>query len=50
MYELLKNIIIRRDCRFLWDLYTLADVTECTVLNNYFYFCGAFWIPNFEPF
>ena len=50
MYELLKNAIIRGDCRFPPDLYTLVDITECAVLNNYLYFRGALWIPNFEPF
>ena len=24
------------------------DITECTILNNYLYFRGALWIPNFE--
>ena len=38
------------DRRFPPDLYTLADIIECAVLNNYFYFRGAFWIPNFKPF
>ena len=50
MYKFLKNIIIRGDCRFSPDLYTSANITECAVLNNYFYFRGALWIPNFEPF
>ena len=49
MYKLLKNAIIKGDCRFLPDLCTLVDITEYAVLNNYFYFRGAFWIPNFEP-
>ena len=49
MYELLKNAIIRGDRRFPPDLCTSADITECAVLNNYFYFRGALWIPNFEP-
>ena len=49
MYELLKNAIIKGDCRFPPDLCTLADITECAVLNNYLYFRGALWIPNFEP-
>ena len=31
------------------DLCTLADITECAILNNYLYFRGAFWIPNFKP-
>ena len=48
-YELLKNVIIRGNRRFPPDLYTSADITECAVLNNYLYFRGALWIPNFEP-
>ena len=50
MYKLLKNVIIRGDYRFPPDLCTSADITECAVLNNYLYFRGALWIPNFEPF
>ena len=50
MYKFLKNVIIRGDYRFPPDLYTLVDITECAVLNNYLYFRGAFWILNFEPF
>ena len=50
MYKLLKNTIIRGDCRFPPDLCTLADITKCAVLNNYLYFRGALWILNFEPF
>ena len=49
MYKFFKNVIIRRDRRFPPDLYTLADIAECTVLNNYFYFRSAFWIPCSEP-
>ena len=48
-YKLLKNIIIRGDYRFPPDLCTLINITECAVLNNYLYFHGAFWIPNFKP-
>ena len=48
-YELFKNAIIRGDRRFPPDLCTSADITECAVLNNYLYFRGALWIPNFEP-
>ena len=48
-YKLLKNAIIRGDRRLPPDLCTSADITECAVLNNYFYFRGALWIPNFEP-
>ena len=50
MYKLFKNIIIKGDYRFPPDLCTLVDITECAVLNNYLYFRGALWIPNFEPF
>ena len=50
MYKLFKNAIIRGDCQFLPDLCTLTDITEYAVLNNYLYFYGAFWIPNFKPF
>ena len=49
MYKLLKNTIIKGDCQFPPDLYTSADITECAVLNNYLYFRGALWIPNFKP-
>ena len=49
MYKLLKNTIIREDRRLPPDLCTSADITECAVLNNYLYFRGALWIPNFEP-
>ena len=49
MYKLLKNAIIKGDRRLPPDLCTLADITECAVLNNYLYFRGALWIPNFEP-
>ena len=48
MYKLLKNIIIKGDCRFPPDLCTSVDITECAVLNNYLYFRGALWILNFE--
>ena len=49
MYKLLKNIIIRGDRRVPPDLYTLVNIMECAVLNNYLYFRGALWIPNFKP-
>ena len=49
MYKLLKHIIIKGDRQFPPDLYTSADITEYTVLNNYLYFRGALSIPNFEP-
>ena len=49
MYKLLKNVIIKGDCQFPPDLCTLANITEYAVLNNYFHFRGALWIPNFEP-
>ena len=49
MYKFFKNVIIKGDCQFPPDLYTLADITECAVLNSYFYFRGALWILNFEP-
>ena len=49
MYELLKNVIIKGDCRFPPELCTLVDITECAVLNNYLYFRGALWILNFKP-
>ena len=50
MYEFFKNVIIKRDRRFSPDLYTLVNITEYAVLNNYFYFRGVLWIPNFKPF
>ena len=50
MYKLLKNAIIKGDRQFLPDLCTSADITEYAVLNNYFYFRGTLWIPNFKPF
>ena len=50
MYKLLKNTIIKGDYQFPPDLYTLADITKCAVLNNYLYFRGALWILNFKPF
>ena len=50
MYKLFKNVIIKEDRRFPPDLCTLADITECAVLNNYLYFRSALWIPNFKPF
>ena len=49
IYKLLKNVIIKGDRQFPPDLYTLADITECAVLNNYLYFRGVFWILNFKP-
>ena len=49
MYKLFKNTIIKGDYQFPPDLYTLADIMECAVLNNYLYLRGALWIPNFEP-
>ena len=49
MYELFKNAIIRGDYRFPPDLCTAADIMECVVLNNYLYFRGMLWIPNFKP-
>ena len=49
MYKFLKNTIIKGDRQFPPDLYTLMDITECAVLNNYLYFRGALWIPNFKP-
>ena len=49
MYKLLKNIIIKGDRQFPTDLCTLADIIKYAVLNNYLYFRGALWIPNFEP-
>ena len=42
MYKLLKNAIIKGDCQVPPDLYALIDITECAVLNNYFYFYGVF--------
>ena len=48
-YKLFKNIIIKGDYQFPPDLYTLADIKKCAVLNNYLYFRGTFWIPNFKP-
>ena len=48
-YKLLKNAIIKGDRRFPPDLHILADITECTVLNNYFYFRNALWIPHSKP-
>ena len=50
MYKFFKNTIIKGDRRFPPDLCTLANITKCAVLNNYLYFRGALWIPNFEPF
>ena len=41
--------MIKGDRQFPPDLYTLIDITECAVLNNYLYFRVALWIPNFEP-
>ena len=49
MYEFLKSVIIKGDRQFPPDLYILADITKCTVLNNYLYFYNALWIPHFEP-
>ena len=49
MYKLFKNVVIRGDRQFLPDLYTPADITKCTVLNNYLYFRSAFWIPYSKP-
>ena len=42
MNKFLKDIIIKGDRRFPLDLYTLINITECAVLNNYLYFRGAF--------
>ena len=50
IYKLLKNTLIKGDCRFPLDLYTPADIVKCLVLNSYFYFRGAFWILYYEPF
>ena len=48
-YKFLKNIIIKRGCRFPPDLYTLTDIIECAILNNYLYFRSALCILNFKP-
>ena len=49
MYKFLKNIIIKGDRQFLPDLYTPANIAECTVLENFLYFYGALWIPYYKP-
>ena len=33
MYKFFKNVIIKGDRRFPADLYTPADITECTVVR-----------------